>query len=187
MADVADESWATSNTRHPKWKRVCLLTTTGVLMLVDNGLPNPDRGTAWLTQAWETVCQINYSARNHQKDCLTQIAHCCWSTAEWLCILPNLTHFGPNSTFRDEGAQAIVICHFGKMGLGWEVPTHFPHRIEVKHTPCPVGSDTHRTCTRHHAEADDDLGDPWKLQSCCLAALLGFQTLQSVLQTPGSH
>jgi len=30
-------------------KRVCLLTATGVLMLVDNGLPNPDRGTACLT------------------------------------------------------------------------------------------------------------------------------------------
>jgi len=28
---------------------VCLLTATGVLVLVDNGLPNPDRGTAWLT------------------------------------------------------------------------------------------------------------------------------------------
>jgi len=28
---------------------VCLLTATSVLMLVDNGLPNPDRGTACLT------------------------------------------------------------------------------------------------------------------------------------------
>jgi len=32
-----------------------LLTATGVLMLVDNGLPNPDRGTACLTQAWGTT------------------------------------------------------------------------------------------------------------------------------------
>ena len=27
----------------------CFVTASGVLVLVDNGLPNPDRGTAFLT------------------------------------------------------------------------------------------------------------------------------------------